>query len=46
MLRSGEENGLEFLLDAETFDNADPAAQLDGFNVLVKDRHDASLVSS
>ena len=44
MLRSGEVNGLEVLLDAETFDNADPAAQLDGFNILIKNSYDASLV--
>jgi hypothetical protein len=43
-IRSGEENGLEFLLDSETWDNADPDAELDGFNVLVKDKYDASLV--
>ncbi len=31
-------------MDSETWDNADPDAELDGFNVLIKDKYDASLV--
>ena len=41
---SGLSNGLEIMLDAEVFDNADPEANSDGFHILVTDPEDASLV--
>jgi hypothetical protein len=42
--RSGPSQGLEVLLDAETYDNGDPDAESDGFHVLITDNDDASLV--
>ena len=44
--RSGLNQGLEMLLDTETWDNADPSAESDGFSILVKNSYEASLVSS
>jgi hypothetical protein len=41
---SGLSNGLEIMLDAEVYDNADPEANSDGFHILVTDPEDASLV--
>jgi hypothetical protein len=34
---SGLSNGLEIMLDAEVYDNADPEANSDGFHILVTD---------
>jgi hypothetical protein len=42
--RSGPSQGLEMLLDAETYDNGDPDAESDGFHILITDNDDASLV--
>ncbi len=44
MYRSGPSQGLEMLLDAETYDNGDPDAESDGFHILITDNDDASLV--
>jgi hypothetical protein len=44
LYRSGPSQGLEMLLDAETYDNGDPDAESDGFHILITDNDDASLV--
>ena len=38
--RSGLNQGLEMLLDTETWDNADPSAESDGFSILVKNSYE------
>ncbi len=42
--RSGLAHGLELILDTETYDNADPSAESDGFILLLKNAYEAPLV--
>ena len=44
MCRSGLAHGLELMMDAESYDNADPSAESDGFTILLKNAYEAPLV--